>query len=65
MVTCDRTYRPDYTTLRTTLDAGTWEVRMQVCYNKLDGANVGDHELFTPASLMGGLKCRAVVENAR
>ena len=35
-----------------------WDVwLLQECFRKLDGVNVGTHELFTPCQLMGGLRC--------
>ena len=33
---------------------------LQECFRKLDGVNVGAHELFTPPELLGGLRCPAV-----
>ena len=33
-----------------------WDVLLlQACFRKLDGVNVGAHELFTPCELVGGL----------
>ena len=41
-----------------------WDVLLlQECFRKLDGVNVGAHELFTPSELMGGLRCPAVIVN--
>ena len=38
-----------------------WDVLLlQECFRKLDGVNVGAHELFTPSELLGGLRCPAV-----
>ena len=43
-----------------------WDVlTLQECFRKLDGANVGTHELFTPPELMGGLRCPAVIVNQK
>ena len=39
-----------------------WDVLLlQECFRKLDGVNVGSHELFTPSELLGGLRCPAVI----
>ena len=38
---------------------------LQECFRKLDGVNVGAHELFTPSELMGGLRCPAVIVNRK
>ena len=43
-----------------------WDVLMlQECFRKLDGVNVGAHELFTPPELLGGLRCPAVIVNQK
>ena len=43
-----------------------WDVLLlQECFRKLDGVNVGAHELFTPSELMGGLRCPAVIVNRK
>ena len=43
-----------------------WDVLLlQECFRKLDGLNVGAHELFTPSELMGGLRCPAVIVNRK
>ena len=43
-----------------------WDVLLlQECFRKLDGVNVGAHELFTPSELMGGLRCLAVIVNRK
>ena len=34
---------------------------LQECFRKLDGVNVGAHELFTPSELLRGLRCPAVI----
>ena len=38
---------------------------LQECFRKLDGVNVGAHELFTPSELLGGLRCPAVIVNRK
>ena len=38
---------------------------LQECFRKLDGVNVGTHELFTPSELLGGLRCPAVIVNQK
>ena len=39
-----------------------WDVlTLQECFRKLDGVNVGTHELFTPPELLGGLRCPVIV----
>ena len=39
-----------------------WDVLLlQECFRKLDGVDVGVHELFTPSELLGGLRCPAVI----
>ena len=35
------------------------------CFRKLDGVNVGAHELFTPSELVGRLRCPAVIVNRK
>ena len=43
-----------------------WDVlTLQECFRKLDGENVGTHELFTPPELLGGLRCPAVIVNQK
>ena len=43
-----------------------WDVLLlQECFRKLDGVNVGAHELFTPCELMEGLRCPAVIMHQR
>ena len=43
-----------------------WDVLMlQECFRKLDGVNVGAHELVTPPELLGGLRCLAVIVNQK
>ena len=43
-----------------------WDVLMlQECFRKLDGVNVGAHELFMPPELLGGLRCPAVIINQK
>ena len=43
-----------------------WDVLLlQECFRKLDGVNVGAHELFTPSELLGGLRCPAVIVNQK
>ena len=43
-----------------------WDLLMlQECFRKLDGVNVGAHELFTPPELLGGLRCPAVIVNQK
>ena len=43
-----------------------WDVvLLQECFRKLDGVNVGAHELFTPCELLGGLRCPAVIMHQR
>ena len=43
-----------------------WDVLMlQECFRKLDGVNVGAHELFTPPELLGGLRCQAAIVNQK
>ena len=43
-----------------------WDVLLlQEYFRKLDGVNVGAHELFTPSELMGGLRCPAVIVNRK
>ena len=43
-----------------------WDVLLlQGCFRKLDGVNVGAHELFTPPELLGRLRCLAVVVNQK
>ena len=43
-----------------------WDVLLlQECFRKLDGVNVGAHELFTPSELLGGLRCPAVIVNRK
>ena len=43
-----------------------WDVLLlQECFRKLDGLNVGAHELFTPSELLGGLRCPAVIVNRK
>ena len=43
-----------------------WDVLLlQECFRKMDGVNVGAHELFTPSELMGGLRCPAVIVNQK
>ena len=43
-----------------------WDVLLlQECFIKLDGVNVGAHELFTPSELLGGLRCPAVIANRK
>ena len=38
---------------------------LQECFRKLDGVDVGTHELFTPHELLGGLRCPAVIVNQK
>ena len=38
---------------------------LQECFRKLDGVEVGVHELFTPSELLGGLRCPAVIVNRK
>ena len=38
---------------------------LQECFRKLDGVNVGAHELFTPSELLGGLRCPGVIVNRK
>ena len=43
-----------------------WDVLfLQECFRKLDGVDVGVHELFTPSELLGGLRCPAVIVNRK
>ena len=43
-----------------------WDVLLlQECFRKLDGVNVGSHELYTPSELLGGLRCPAVIVNQK
>ena len=43
-----------------------WDVLLlQECFHKLDGVDVGVHELFTPSELLGGLRCPAVIVNRK
>ena len=43
-----------------------WDVLLlQESIRKLDGVNVGAHELFTPSVLLGGLRCPAVIVNRK
>ena len=43
-----------------------WNVLLlQECFRKLDGVNVGAHELFTPSELVEGLRCPAVIMHQR
>ena len=42
-----------------------WDVLLQECFKKMDGGNVGAHELFTPSELVGGLRCPAVIIHQR
>ena len=42
-----------------------WDVLLQECFRKLDGVNVGAHELFTPSELLGGLRCPTVIVNRK
>ena len=43
-----------------------WDVLLlQECFMKLDGVDVGAHELFTPSELLGGLRCPAVIVNRK
>ena len=43
-----------------------WDVLLlQDCFRKLDGVNVGTHELFTPSELLGGVRCPAAIENQK
>ena len=43
-----------------------WDVLLlQECFRKLDGVNVGAHDLFTPSELLGGLRCPAVIVNRK
>ena len=43
-----------------------WDVSLlQECFRKLDGVNVGAHELFTPCELLEGLRCPAVIMHQR
>ena len=38
---------------------------LQECFRKLDGVDVGVHELFTPSELLGRLRCPAVIVNRK
>ena len=43
-----------------------WDVLMlQECFRKLDGVNVGAHELFMSPELLGALRCPAVIVNRK
>ena len=43
-----------------------WDVLLlQECFRKLDGVNVGAHELLTPCELLDGLRCPAVIVHQR
>ena len=43
-----------------------WDVLLlQECFRKLDGVNVGAHELCTPSELVVGLRCPAVIMHQR
>ena len=43
-----------------------WDVLLlQECFRKLDGVNVGAHDLFTPSELLGGLRCPAIIVNQK
>ena len=43
-----------------------WDVLLlQECFRKLDGVDVGVHDLFTPSELLGGLRCPAVIVNRK
>ena len=43
-----------------------WDVLLlHECIRKLDGVNVGAHELFTPSELLGGLRCPAEIVNRK
>ena len=43
-----------------------WDVLLlQECFRKLDGVDVGVHELFTPSELLRGLRCPAVIVNRK
>ena len=43
-----------------------WDVLLlQEGFRKLDGVNVGAHELFTPSALVGRLRCPAVLMHQR
>ena len=43
-----------------------WDVLvLQECFRKLDGVDVGVHELFTPSELLEGLRCPAVIVNRK
>ena len=43
-----------------------WDVLLlQEGFRKLDGVNVGAHELFTPSALVEGLRCPAVIMHQR
>ena len=38
---------------------------LQECFRKVEGVNMGAHELFTPKELSGGPRCSATVVDQR